>query len=117
MMTVCFKEGLSIKPAVLTDIINSAGMDIRQTLNNLYVWSSMKQNLDPDKLKRDADKARKDVPLGPWEVVRQVFSAWGDENTSLADMFRLFFYDYSIGPLFVQENYVQVVPQVSKYVF
>ena len=42
----------------------------------------------------------------------------GDETAgmSLIDKSDLFFHDYSIAPLFVQENYVNVIPYAAKYV-
>jgi len=48
---------------------------------------------------------------GPFDVCRKVFT--GGEETAhmtIADKSDLFFHDYSIGPLFVQENYVHVTP-------
>jgi replication factor C subunit 1 len=48
-------------------------------------------------------------------VCRQVFSA-GDETAkmTLNDKADLFFNDYNIAPLFVQENYVSVVPRAAQ---
>ena len=48
---------------------------------------------------------------GPFDVCRKVF-AGGEEtaNMTLVDKSDLFFHDYSIGPLFVQENYIHVTP-------
>jgi len=48
---------------------------------------------------------------GPFDVCRKVFS--GGEDTAhmtLPDKSDLFFHDYSIAPLFVQENYILVTP-------
>jgi replication factor C subunit 1 len=33
---------------------------------------------------------------------------------TLSDKSDLFFHDYSIGPLFVQENYLSVMPNAAK---
>lgn len=114
MMSVCFKEGVKIPPDALTQIINGTGMDVRQTLNNLSMWTASKQTLTAEEAEKKANNAKKDVVLGPWEVVRKVFSAEEHKTMSLADKSRLFFYDYSIGPLFVQENYLKVVPHAPK---
>lgn len=51
---------------------------------------------------------------GPWEVVRKVFSADEHKNMTLDDKADLFFHDYSLGPLFVQQNYLSVLPKVPK---
>lgn len=114
MMTVCFKEGIKIPPDALTQIITAADMDVRQTLNNIAMWTIAKQSLETEEAKLNSNNAKKDTVLGPWEVVRQVFSEEEHKNMSLVDKARLFFFDYSIGPLFVQENYLKAVPQVPK---
>lgn len=51
---------------------------------------------------------------GPFDVVRKVFAA-GEETSrmSLIDKADLFFHDYSLAPLFVQENYVHVKPAAA----
>lgn len=51
---------------------------------------------------------------GPWEVIRKVFSPDDHKTMSLNDKSDLFFYDYSIAPLFVQENYLHVKPKGDK---
>jgi replication factor C subunit 1 len=43
-----------------------------------------------------------------------VFSAQDQKSMSLNDKSDLFFHDYSIGPLFVQENYLAVHPHAAK---
>lgn len=113
-MSICFKEGLNISPNALTEIIQGTGCDIRQTLNNLSLWSAADKNLSMETAQKEAKIAKKDTVLGPWEVVRMVFSKEEQKNMSLGDKTRLFFYDYSLGPLFVQENYLTVTPSCDR---
>lgn len=47
-------------------------------------------------------------------MVRKVFSAKEQEGMSLMDKSDLFFQDYSLGPLFTQENYLLQVPKAAK---
>ncbi len=53
---------------------------------------------------------------GPFDVCRKVFVG-GEEtaNMSIHDKSDLFFHDYSIAPLFVQENYLSVMPYSARY--
>ncbi|XP_014270251.1 replication factor C subunit 1 isoform X2 [Halyomorpha halys] len=102
MMSVCFKEGLKVKPEVLSDIITSTNQDIRLILNHLSVLSAQASLNLP--------MASKYIKLGPWDVLRKVFSKEEHKNMSIYDKCDLFFYDYSIAPLFVQENYLNVQP-------
>ncbi|XP_053693430.1 replication factor C subunit 1 [Sabethes cyaneus] len=117
MMSVCFKEGLKLAPGALEEIIAGTGGDVRQTLNHLALYSASKAtgtSLSLDKAKQGAQSARKDVKMGPWDVIRKVFSAEEHKGMSINDKSDLFFHDYSLAPLFVQENYLKVTPKAPK---
>ncbi|CAG9853876.1 unnamed protein product [Phyllotreta striolata] len=111
MMSICFKEGLNIPLKVLIEIIAGTGCDIRQTLNNLTMYAASEENNTLEDVQKKSQASKKDTVLGPWEVVRAVFTP--TEGTPLAEKTKLFFYDYSLGPLFVQENYLAVTPNCS----
>ncbi|NWX99471.1 RFC1 factor, partial [Nothoprocta ornata] len=114
MMSIAFKEGLKIPPPAMQEIILAANQDIRQILHNLNMWCAKDKSLTYDEAKTDASKAKKDIKLGPFDVVRKVFAA-GEEasHMSLIDKSDLFFHDYSLAPLFVQENYIHVKPAAA----
>ncbi|XP_074678460.1 replication factor C subunit 1 isoform X3 [Strix aluco] len=114
MMSIAFKEGLKIPPPAMQEIILAANQDIRQVLHNLNMWCAKDKSLTYDEAKTDASRAKKDIKLGPFDVVRKVFAA-GEEASrmSLIDKSDLFFHDYSLAPLFVQENYVHVKPAAA----
>ncbi|KAL1399739.1 hypothetical protein pipiens_007966 [Culex pipiens pipiens] len=118
MMSVCFKEGLKLAPGALEEIIAGTGGDVRQTLNHLALHSTGKTlgatSLSAAQAKQEAQTARKDVKMGPWDVIRKVFSAEDHRTMSIHDKSDLFFHDYSLAPLFVQENYLKVTPKVPK---
>lgn len=131
MMSICFKESVKLAPGVLEEIIAATNNDIRQTLNHLTLMSadgavavasasSQTSSASSSGVSSAASElhsqktAKKDLKLGPWEVVRKVFSADEHKSMSLADKCDLFFNDYSLGPLFVQQNYLQVMPRVAK---
>ncbi|KAM6220875.1 replication factor C subunit 1 [Rhynchocyon petersi] len=111
MMSIAFKEGLKIPPPAMNEIILGANQDIRQVLHNLSMWCAQSKALTYDQAKADSNRAKKDIKLGPFDVARKVFAAGEDTaHMSLVDKLELFFHDYSIAPLFVQENYVHVKP-------
>ncbi|XP_032510855.2 replication factor C subunit 1 isoform X1 [Danaus plexippus] len=107
MMSICFKEGIKISPEALSQLIVSSGQDIRQTVHLLSVCAS---GLTSD----EAKAVRKDIKMGPWEAIRKVFSAEEHKTMSIIDKSDLFFCDYSIMPLFVQENFLNVTPHCPK---
>uniref|UniRef100_A0A2K5D8E2 Replication factor C subunit 1 n=1 Tax=Aotus nancymaae TaxID=37293 RepID=A0A2K5D8E2_AOTNA len=111
MMSIAFKEGLKIPPPAMNEIILGANQDIRQVLHNLSMWCARSKALTYDQAKADSHRAKKDIKMGPFDVARKVFAA-GEETAhmSLVDKSDLFFHDYSIAPLFVQENYIHVKP-------
>ncbi|KAG7155024.1 Replication factor C subunit 1-like [Homarus americanus] len=114
MMSVCFREGIKIKPDALDQIIVGTNQDVRQILHHLSMWSANQRNLEVDDMKREAQRAKKNLKMGPWDVCKAVFSESEHKNMSIHDKSGLFFHDYNIGPLFVQENYPKVVPHVAK---
>jgi replication factor C subunit 1 len=117
MMSICFKEGLKLEAGALEEIISGTGNDVRQTLTHLSMYAADKGvKVGTAKAKDEAKTAKKDVKLGPWEVIRKVFSAEEHKKMSLNDKSDLFFYDYSMAPLFVQENYLSVKPKAPKCV-
>ncbi|XP_028621086.1 replication factor C subunit 1 isoform X3 [Grammomys surdaster] len=111
MLSIAFKEGLKIPPPAMNEIILGANQDVRQVLHNLSMWCAQSKALSYDQAKADSQRAKKDIRLGPFDVARKVFAA-GEETAhmSLMDKSDLFFHDYSIAPLFVQENYLHVKP-------
>ncbi|CAL1601443.1 unnamed protein product [Knipowitschia caucasica] len=114
MMSVAFKEGIKIPPPALNEIILASNQDVRQVLHNLSMWSAKDKVMTYDQCKSDAANARKDMKLGPFDVCRKVFTS-GEETAhmSLIDKSDLFFHDYSLAPLFVQENYLHVRPAAA----
>ncbi|XP_026215729.1 LOW QUALITY PROTEIN: replication factor C subunit 1 [Anabas testudineus] len=114
MMSIAFKEGIKIPPPALNEIILASNQDVRQVIHNLSMWSAKDKVMTYDQCKSDAASARKDMKLGPFDVCRKVF-AMGEETAhmSLIDKSDLFFHDYSLAPLFVQENYLNVRPAAA----
>uniref|UniRef100_I3JR07 Replication factor C subunit 1 n=1 Tax=Oreochromis niloticus TaxID=8128 RepID=I3JR07_ORENI len=114
MMSIAFKEGIRIPPPALNEIILASNQDVRQVIHNLSMWSAKDKVMTYDQCKSDAASARKDMKLGPFDVCRKVFAS-GEETArmSLIDKSDLFFHDYSLAPLFVQENYLHVRPAAA----
>lgn len=116
-MSICFKENLKLSAQAIAEIIMGTENDVRQTLTHLSFFTRTNQSMSEDVAKVEANNSHKDVTLGPWEVCRKVFGVTENQTMSLSDKCKLFFYDYSLGPLFIHENYRNVEPQgTTQYV-
>lgn len=110
MMSIAFKEGLKIPPQAMEQIIIGANQDVRQVLYNMSMWTAKEKSLSYDQAKADAANAQKDIKIGPFDAVRKLLSGAESSKMNLNEKSDLFFCDYSIMPLFVQENYLMVEP-------
>ncbi|EGD83360.1 hypothetical protein PTSG_03969 [Salpingoeca rosetta] len=110
MMSVAFKEGLSLNPIVLDRIIEGANGDIRQILNNMYMWSRDNANFveRQDIIDRDIKNATKYTKKTPWDCLPLFFRA--AQRPRGYELQEAFFQDYSAMPLFMQENYLRCAP-------
>ena len=73
------------------------------------------ERLTSEDIKKETAQSQKtSIKMGPWDVCRKVFSASDHAHMSLMDKSDLFFHDYSLAPLFVQENYLSVKPKAGE---
>lgn len=113
MKSICFKENINITNEDLDLLIESTNQDIRQIINHLALFVGQIGSQE----KSEKKHVNKDLKLGSWDVVKQVFSAEEQKRMNFNEKCDLFFHDYNIAPLFVQENYLLVIPEAPKYVF
>ncbi|KFD55293.1 hypothetical protein M514_03934 [Trichuris suis] len=107
LMSIVHKEHLSVSPQTLDQLIEASQHDIRQVLHNLSLMTTNKQNVTFDEARRSV---KKDVNMNIFEATRSLFTdAEGSAQLSLIDRAEIFFTDYSLVPLFVQENYPHCV--------
>lgn len=114
LLSICFREKIKVPPPIIEEIILASNNDVRQSLNHLTMLSAaggLVKSVTDDGRK---ETAKKDLKLGPWDVVRKVFSIEEHKTMSMNDRVDLFFNDYSLGPLFVQQNYLIVNPKVPR---
>ena len=62
-MSVCFKEGIKIKPDALDQVIMGSNQDVRQVLHHLSMWSANQQTLGADEMKKEAQSSKKDFKI------------------------------------------------------
>lgn len=104
MKSLCFKEGIKISTEDLDRLIESTNYDIRQVINHLEFLGGRTAHVEAS----DKKHSNKNFKVGPFDVVKVAFNAEEQKNMSLNDKIGLYFHDYNIAPLFVQENYLSV---------
>lgn len=111
MKSLCFKENIKISTEDLDRLIESTNYDIRQVINHLEFLSGREAQAEA----ADSKHSKKNFKVGPFDVAKMVFNVQQQKNMSLSDKIGLYFHDYNIAPLFVQENYLAVrLSQISK---
>ena len=119
MMSVCFKEKIQIKPEALSELIVGCDHDVRQVLHHLSMVKAAGGRAEGGKMeasqaKKEAEMGKKtSVKIGPWDVCKKVFNKEDHKMMSFFDKSDLYFYDYNLAGLFVQENYLQAKPAAA----
>ena len=124
------QEKIQIKPEALTELIIGCGQDVRQVrlifrfvdllrfqvLHHLSMVkaSSLENKMEASQAKKEAETAKKtSVKIGPWDVCKSVFNAEEHKSMSFFDKSDLYFHDYNLAGLFVQENYLSSKPAAA----
>lgn len=94
MMTIASQEKVKIGKEELDELIELSGHDVRQTIYNLQMRGSAV----------DSKVEQKDCAINTFEAARRLL----DTRTTLMEKQEMFFTDYGIMPLFVQENYLNM---------
>ncbi|GJN92543.1 hypothetical protein Rhopal_005573-T1 [Rhodotorula paludigena] len=110
VMSIAFKEGLKIDGKVVDQLVAGSQSDIRQIVNMLATYKLGAQALDFDQGKKLVKMNEKNAIQTPWTLYSKLTGPQAFSNVSglsLTDKLEVYFQDFSIMPLFVQENYLK----------
>ncbi|XP_057310081.1 replication factor C subunit 1-like [Hydractinia symbiolongicarpus] len=113
-LSIASREGLKIPPQAMEQIVVGANQDIRQVVHNLQMWTATSNKLSYDDAKAEANNAKKNIKMGPFDVIKTLFTHSEASKMSINQKSDLFFMDYSFIPLFMQENYLGVNPSEGR---
>ena len=101
---ICNQERIQISDDAILSLVTSIGGDFRQTLNHLQLISLSRSPINS----KTSPLSLKDKSIGlvASEASRLMLS---NSFLSLQDRYDLFFIDYEMVPLLVQQNYVASV--------
>lgn len=103
-MVVAKSEQLPVSMPELEEIAESTSCDMRQVINHLQMIKTSGKVV--------AGKGQKDESLGPFEIVKGLFTSATARSWDYAKRNELFFCDYDLTPLLVQQNYLRCVEKV-----
>lgn len=104
---ICRKEGLTISPNTIEELVASTQADIRQVITLLSTYRLTHTNLSYDDSKHLGESNKKDMEEGPFEAVHQLLSGPGYSKMSMNQKIDMYFIDSGLMPLMVQENYLK----------
>ncbi|GAA5889227.1 hypothetical protein JCM6882_000680 [Rhodosporidiobolus microsporus] len=110
IMTIAFKEGLKLDGKVVDQLVAGSQADIRQIINMLATYKLSAKSLDYDEGKKLVRMNEKNTIQTPWNLYNKLFGPQSFSpvsGMSLTDKLEVYFQDFSIMPLFVQENYLK----------
>jgi len=130
-MTIAYREGLSITPNVVDQLVEGTHSDIRQILNLLSTYRLSQSKLEFDNSKKlyvpfflsqsdcSVKDAEKYVVLKPWDIASKFLSSSGglwhaNSKSTLNDKIELYFNDHEFSYLMIQENYLKSFPDMAR---
>jgi len=96
LLSIAAREKANISKEAIDKLIEASNQDIRQSINTLQLMAGSTSS--------NKQFNKKDISFNIFDVARQILST----DTKILQKQELFFQDYSIIPLFVQENYPNV---------
>ena len=113
IMSIAYKEKLSLQPLALDQLVEGSGSDIRQILNLLSTYKLTSMAMSQEEGKEGSKAAQKHVILKPWDIVGKLLSGATYHELSkvtLNEKIELYFNDHEMSYLMVQENYLGTTP-------
>ncbi|KAJ2910725.1 DNA replication factor C complex subunit Rfc1 [Coemansia aciculifera] len=108
--TIAFRENFKLEPNAIAQLVQSTHNDIRQVINLLSSYMLSKSSMSYMDSKEYTNFNKKEVSIGPFDVIGKYLSKSENARLSFSDKLDLYYSDFSIVPLFVQENYIDNRP-------
>ncbi|KAG0240891.1 hypothetical protein BGW41_006547 [Actinomortierella wolfii] len=110
LFTILNRENCEIPSNVLDKLVEGSHSDMRQVLNMLSTWSLTKSSMTYDEGSQLSKDSEKYVALNPFKITETLLTNSSYRGLSFADKFELYFHDYQLSPLMIQENYLRTTP-------
>ncbi|KAG8855857.1 hypothetical protein FRB96_006679 [Tulasnella sp. 330] len=114
MLSIAFKENLKTNAAAIEQLVAGSNSDIRQILNMMSSWRLTSSDMDFSDSKELSAANEKYSVMTPFTVIEKLFGPYflsPNNRKTLNDKMDLYFHDFSLIPLMVQENYLKSQPK------
>lgn len=107
LMRICSNEGIQVEQNALEFLCESVGNDIRQCINFLEFWAKTHKTFCFNDVKGAYNSFNKDSVnmISNFDAAHKLLN-YTNQKMSFRDKVDLFFIDYDLIPLLVQENYL-----------
>ncbi|KAJ1849650.1 DNA replication factor C complex subunit Rfc1 [Coemansia sp. RSA 2708] len=108
--TIAFRENLKIDQNAIGQMVQSTHNDIRQIINLMSSYALSKPSMTYLESKEYAAANKKEVAVDTFSATGKLLSASDNMGMTFNAKLDMYYADFSIMPLFVQENYVDMMP-------
>ncbi|KAI8321288.1 DNA replication factor C, large subunit [Martensiomyces pterosporus] len=108
--TIAYRENLKLDQNAITQLVQSTHNDIRQIINLMSSYALSKSSMSYLESKAFTTLNKKEVSVGPFDVIGKYMNGTENASATFAEKLDLYYSDFSIVPLFVQENYIDNRP-------
>ncbi|KAJ1610832.1 DNA replication repC1 [Cryptosporidium canis] len=111
MQEIANKEGMKIEPNAVELLCESVGNDLRQILNELQMLSLSSTNVRFSDIKSEVSGQLKDiqVTLDVFAATKKLLTASESSQMSINEKLEIFFIDFDLMPLLLEENYISAL--------
>ncbi|KAI8390302.1 hypothetical protein BD560DRAFT_319403 [Blakeslea trispora] len=114
ILSIAYKENLSITPNAIDELVASTQNDIRQIINILSAYRINETNLSYDQAKTLGKSNQKNSTLGLFDIPGELLTGGSWRNKTLTEKYEVYFHDYSLSNLMIQENYLKCSPELAR---
>lgn len=115
LLTIAHREKLKLEPAVIGNLAEATGSDIRQIINLMLTVLKTQKTIGHENARGIADSWKKHVALKPFDIAASLLGGHhfgANLKSTLNDKLDLYFSDIDFAPLMIQENYLATHPSV-----
>ncbi|KAJ3312006.1 hypothetical protein HDU76_002990 [Blyttiomyces sp. JEL0837] len=114
LKAIAQKEGLELQTNVVDSLVKATHSDIRQILNLLETYAIQGSQLSFDGSKALTKSAEKNMSMNPFDATSRLLGKQSFREMPFNDKLELYFLDFSLMPLMVQENYIKMDPALAR---